>query len=337
MTAARTALGAAAAALDHEREVAGRVAGVDPSDPERRKALHALKAELVAARDPLLPRVRGAGRLIGRTTSRDPVRVAHADLVKAIRRVDSRLRPSPGGRRKRLAPAAAAIPASPGRHKRQATEAQRSLLGTLHQAMGTLDATCEEFHTIRRTLGYGDGYAGMSTFREEATELLQRLTEARARIRRRMASYGDVVAAIKSDAASAHAAGRGSAGAIHDTYLEHEERLFELGRRIELYVAASRSLEVQLQRATRRTRPLPRRRDGHPQGAIRRRSEWTGGLALASVDAFRRVHGRLPTKRECNTLPELPPYTTLHREFGDRPLTQLDRLSDVNHKDRETA
>jgi len=204
------------------------------------------------------------------------------------------------------------------------------LLGTLNQAKGALKEARNVFESMRAVVGGGEAYKGMSTYREEARELIQPLVDGRRRLRDRLDAYTAAVAELRRDVTRAHDSGRPTASK-HAAYLRHEERLDALTDEIELFIAASRSFEAQLYRAARRTRPF-RRDHGDRARAIqvrrsRRLSDWRYGAARAAVEAFAAEHGRMPTKRECNSLPELPPYTTLHREFGENPLAQLDRLS----------
>lgn len=326
-------LARAADALGRVPAVMAQIDGVPSNDPQRREALRQLRSELVAARDPLLPYVRGVGRLYGGRG--DPVRDAHAQLRAAIRRVDSRLNPTSGSRRRRSTP--------PGRSsttpRAAARAAYRSMLGTLHQAKGALKAAQEEFASLRAVLGAGEPYKGMATFREESRELIAPLATARRRLRDRLDAYGDLVAEIRRERDRAYAAGRATARK-HAAYLRHEENYRVLAREVEAFTVAARSFEAQLYRASRRTRPFRRARAvgraNAPQDRpARTRSDWRHGGALAAVDAFRREHGRMPTKRECNTLPELPPYTTLHREFGSSPFDKIDKLCNSQHTTQE--
>jgi len=317
------------AALAREREVFEQITSVPSSDPQRREALHALRAELVAARDPLLPHVRGSGRLYGRRG--DPIREAHAALRAAIRRVDSRLRPTSGNRR----PPARPIPASSATPRAAARAAYGSLLGSLNQSKGALKSSRKVFDAMREVVGGGEAFKGMSTYREEARELIQPLVDGRRRLRDRLGAYRAAVLELRREVRRAYDAGRPTKSK-HAAYLRHEERLMALTREVEAFIAASRSFEAQLYRAARRTRPFRRARGDRARaiqrGPVRRLSDWRYGAARAAVEAFADEHGRMPTKRECNALPELPPYTTLHREFGSNPLAQLDRLRADNHK-----
>jgi hypothetical protein len=83
-------------------------------------------------------------------------------------------------------------------------------------------------------------------------------------------------------------------------------------------------MRSRLYRATRQRRARRRR----PKPGERATLDWRYGRARAVVFEFCNAHGRMPTKRECNAVRGLPSYTTLKREFGRNPLTQLDRMRD---------
>lgn len=328
----------AADALGRIPAVMAQIDGVPSDDPQRREALRQLRSELVAARDPLLPHVRGAGRLYG--SRGDPVREFHAQLRASIRRVDSRLNPTSGSRR-RGTPAALtsrASSASSTTPRAAARAGYQSMLGTLNQAKGALKAAELEFATLRRVVGAGEPYKGMATFREESRALIEPLTTARRRLRDRLDAYVELVAELRRERDRAYAAGRATARK-HADFLRHEDNLSVLAREVEAFSVASRSFEAQLYRASRRTRPFRSRVERRPAAPqlrpARTRSDWRHGSALHAVAAFRSRSGRLPTKRECNTLAELPPYTTLYREFGARPFEQIARICNDDHATSE--
>jgi hypothetical protein len=50
---------------------------------------------------------------------------------------------------------------------------------------------------------------------------------------------------------------------------------------------------------------------------------WSEAAVRAALHFFREAHGRLPTKRELNSDPKLPHYTTCRRNLGPSPLTSL--------------
>lgn len=283
------------------------------SDPKRREAVQAVLEELVAARDPLLPYVRGAGRLAGGgRASTDPVRLAHADLGRAIRRCRSRLAPTSGARYERK-PTEDTGDAKTRR--KTAESAYLSLRGTLNRAIGQKLPEVVHMHDENvRYYGCGDGLKGMSTYREETRDLVNELNALRAGVREGLGSYELIVAALKRDAQEAAEKGRGNAPAIRSAFLRHEERLTSFAARVADFEAASNALRAKLYREARRRRAMR---------VARKRPDWRYGMAEAAVGVFCEQHGRMPTKRECNELRELPPYTTLQRALGDNPLTKL--------------
>ncbi len=316
-------LDAARACLDREASVAAEYRGVAASDPQRREALRVLLDELTAERDRLLPYVRGAGRLAGAGRSPDdPARVTHASLSRAIRRVRSRLAPTSGARYQRKP---SADLGDSGNRRKAAEQAYRSLRGTLNRAEGQeLPGVVARHEDITLGYGRGDGFKGMATYRAETRELIDALNAARLRVRGRLERYELIVAALRRDAVTAAERGRGNAAALHATFLRHEQRLDTLAVRAGEFDAASGTLRAYLYREARRRKAIRR--------AIRRgKNDWRYGAAVAAVLGFHDRHGRMPTKRECNTLHELPPYTTLQRELGRRPLTQLARIGDGSH------
>lgn len=310
LTAARTA-------LEREVAVADMYRGVSASDPKRRAAIHSLLEELIAARDPLLPHVRAAGRLAGAGRNpADPTRVTHRELTAAIRRCRSRLSPTSGTRYQRKP----ADDGTPSTRRRVAEQAYLTLRGTLNRAEGQeLPAALTLHQEHREQYGSGDGYKGMSTYRDEARELVDSVNASRARVRERLDRYVAIVSELRRDAAAAAEAGRGSASTLHNAFLKHEERLIDLTARAADFDAAAGTVRARLYREARRRRAIRRR-------GARRRADWRFGAAENAVYVFCEQRGRMPTKRECNDLPELPPYTTLVRALGRDPLTQLDRL-----------
>lgn len=319
-------LAAADAALEHAARVAAEYRR-QPLDGDRRAALERVLSELTAARDPLVAHVRGAGRLYGNPS--DPIRAKHRELVAAIRRVRSRLAQSNG------TPYRARVRSELGTvatRDRVAARAYRSLMGTLAQYEPLLLAWTEDQEARRRVAGRGDGAAGMRPYRDESRELLDKVNAALTAVRERLAHYDAALDALRRDARLAFEQGRGSYARLHDRYSRHAapSRAGAVLRRAEAFIEAAGRLRASLYRAVRRTRPYPRRRA--TPASRPRRGTWTDGAAVAAVDAFRRRHGRNPTKRECNSLPELPPYTTLHRALKASPLRAIDRLSNDNHK-----
>jgi hypothetical protein len=55
---------------------------------------------------------------------------------------------------------------------------------------------------------------------------------------------------------------------------------------------------------------------------------WTEAAVVGAAAAYRRRHGRLPSKHDLNTNPDLPHYTTVYRLFGQRPMEALRRSVD---------
>lgn len=311
LTAARTALA-------REATVADTYRGMSASDPKRRGAIQALLEELIAARDPLLPHVRAAGRLAGAGRNpADPIRVTHRELTSAIRRCRSRLAPTSGTRYQRKA---ADNVGTPSDRRRVAEQAYRSLRGTLNRAEGQeLPAALALHQEHREQYGNGDGFKGMSTYRDETRELVDSVNASRMRVRERLDRYEAIVSELRRDARAAAEAGRGSASTLRDAFLKHEERLIDLTARAADFEAAAGTVRALLYREARRRRAIRRR-------SPRRRADWRFGAAENAVFVFCEQRGRMPTKRECNDLRELPPYTTLVRALGRDPLTQLDRL-----------
>lgn len=319
-------LAAADAALEHAARVAAEYRR-QPLDGKRRAALELVLSELTAARDPLVAHVRGSGRLYGNPS--DPIRVKHRELVAAIRRVRSRLKQANGTPYERRSRDDVGTVAT---RDRVATTAYNSLNGTLAHYEPLLLAWAQDQDARRRVAGRGDGAAGMRPYRDESRELLDKVNAALVAVRARRRLYDAVLVELRHDAQHAHEQQSGSYARLYDRLSRHRERAVALRRRADAFEADADRLRSSLYRAVRRTRPYPRRRGEHDAApASRRRSSWTDGVALAAVDAFRREHGRTPTKRECNTLPELPPYTTLHRLFGASALCEIDRLSGDNH------
>jgi hypothetical protein len=214
---------------------------------------------------------------------------------------------------------------TPANRRAVANRAYNTLRGTLSEAEGqSLPALAARHEEHVRMLGRGDGFKGMATFREESRALVDRINEIRTRLRQRLAQYERVVAELKQDAADAHADGRGSYPTRYGLYRKHADRLVDLTARAGRLEAAVEPMRARLYRASRRRRAIPT--------AAGRRNDWRYGGALAAVLGFCDEHGRMPTKRECNGRRDLPPYTTLRREFGRSPFAQLDRLRNESHK-----
>jgi len=254
-----------------------RAARALPADDRERPA--ALRSALGSLRESWTPdheRHCRSGRQIGRTYSDDPVRVLSRERRAELARLRSALsRTSGTPREDRLPPW---------------THAQ--MRGRLKRFAQVLAGTRDEHDAVRRALGRGDGYAGMSALRSEAARLLEDLRDERRKVQVRWIQYER----------------REVVRDPHSPYRDADQ-YDDLAHWLALLRQDADDLTSVLRRSATANRPLP---------VARRR--WTAETALGALRGFEAAHGRKPRKADCRPEHGLPHYTQLRRLLGPRPL-----------------
>jgi hypothetical protein len=170
------------------------------------------------------------------------------------------------------------------------------------QDLRRIDAAHEEL----RTSGFfgrgtwvpkGDGgFWTMQPLREEAQALLDELRRRRDRVNVQWQRYSRAPITSYAD---------------RDAFDRLHERLALIRPEVE-------ALTARIMATSRQRTPTvaPRIPGSTPEG-------WSPAAIRAALYFFRAEHGRLPTKRELNSDPTLPHYTTCVRKLGPSPLTSF--------------
>lgn len=276
------------AALADAQRVREQYRRMPACNPERREAIHAALDSLRDAWGAEHEAYMRAGSRSFRSISTDPVHIAQRERRAEMKRLRSMLNPTSGTPREEPEAVSA--------------KAMQGVLSQYVQALRDIDT---RHRALRASglLGRGTwvpkgegGFWTMQPLREEARELLDELRRRRARVNVQWDRYCRT---------------RGRSYADQDAYDALEARLNEI--RPEVKALTARLVATSQQRKPHMAPRIPgSTHDGWSESAIR-----------AALHFFRAEHGRLPTKRELNSTPGLPHYTTCRRKLGPSPLSRF--------------
>jgi hypothetical protein len=173
----------------------------------------------------------------------------------------------------------------------------RAMWGYVNHAKGELRRLAREHEAMRKVLAGSRQYWWMRKLNDEAAELLDQLQVERRRLKLAWERY-ERRELPPHDTAERYA----------DT-----DAYDELADDLATVRADAGELADELRASIRQRKPDP---------TVPPRT-WTETAVVGATADYHARHGRLPRKQDLNTDSDLPPYTTVYRLFGERPMEAL--------------